>query len=239
VRYIAFSTICDDLCIPPLDLVRGGFRMYGRSAADLAAAMDEQGWGPDGPRALLSLVRQYVLQYAEKAHAGVHPRLNELAGVWDAVIYRTHTANTYGAAIVVARACETGPASFAWLMDSSVCDAISMDLCKSAMDVYRQDHHQPTAHDRHEARRQAAYHSLYLDLIDDLVAGGAPDDLVHFGRAGFLFVQLQDRYRERRLGRRLPLRAEPAARLLDLFGTTPADPATDQRFRQQPAAAPD
>lgn len=64
VHYIAFSTICDDLCIPPV-------------------------------------------------------------------------ANTHGAAIVVGRACETGPASFAWLMDSSACDAISMDLCKSAMDVYQ------------------------------------------------------------------------------------------------------
>jgi hypothetical protein len=113
-----------------------------------------------------------------------------------------------------------------------------MDLCKSAMDVYRHDHHQPTAHDQHEQRRQAAYHSVYLDLIDELVTSGAPDDLVHFGRAGFLFVQLQERYHERRLGHRLPLRAELTTRLRDLFGTTPADPLTDQLFHQRPAAAP-
>jgi hypothetical protein len=95
VHYIAFSTICDDLCIPPADLVQGRFRLYGRSVTDLVGAMDDQGWGPDGSRAL------------------------------------------------------------------------------------------------------------------------------------------QDRYRERSLGHRLPLRPELAARLRDLFGTTPADPLTDQMFRQQ------
>ncbi len=230
VHYIAFSTICDDLCIPPPDLVRSRFLMYGRSVADLAAAMDAQGWGRDGVHALLSLVRQYIVQYVEKVDDGLHPTLNSKTGIWDAVIYRTHTANTYGAAIAVGRVCEAGPAPWTALMDSSICDAISMDLCKTAMNVYQFDNHPPTAHEHQERRRQTAYHSLYLDLIDDLVTSGAPDALVHFGRAGFLFVQLQERYHERRLGHRLALRPAMIASLTKLFGDTPTDPLTDHLF---------
>ncbi|MGB3439142.1 MAG: hypothetical protein WBA97_10365 [Actinophytocola sp.] len=230
VHYIAFSTICDDLCIPPTDLVRGRFLMYGRSVADLAAAMDEQGWRRDGVHALLSLVRQYIVQYVEKVHDGLHPMLNSKPGVWDAVIYRTHTANTYGAAVVVRRVCKAGPVSWTSLMDSSICDAISMDLCKATMNVYQFDNHPPAAHENHEQRRKTAYHSLYLDLIDALVAAGAPDAIVHFGRAGFLFVQLQERYHERRLGHRLPLRPAMITHLTRLFGARPTDPLTDHLF---------
>jgi hypothetical protein len=242
LHYIAFSTICDDLCIPPLDLVSGRFRMYGRSIGDLASAMDSQGWGRDGVHALLSLVRQYIVQYVEKvdfgwspARVGLHARLNEAAALWDAILYRTHTANTYGAAIVVGRVCESGPSSFTWLMDSAICDALSMDLCKSAMDVYQYDDHQPTAGTRDPQHREAAYHSVYLDLIDDLVFSGAPDTLVHFGRAGFLFVQLLDRYLERRSGYRVPIRPAMAARLRRLFGEAPTDHRLDERVRQRSA----
>jgi hypothetical protein len=231
VHYVAFSTICDDLCIPPLDLVQGRFRLYGRTVADLAIALDEQGWGPSGALALLSLVRQYVVQYLEKADRGLHRRLNALTGVWDAVVYRTHTANCYGAALVVARVCDAGAATFTWLQDSAICDAISMDLCKIAMDVYRHDRHQPTrTDDDHEPGRRDAYHSLYLDLIDDLVTSGAPEPLVHFGRAGFLFVQLQDRYHERRIGQRLPLRPAITGRLEILFGDTPTTQLVEDLF---------
>ncbi|AJT63910.3 hypothetical protein T261_2226 [Streptomyces lydicus] len=245
LHYVALTTICDDICIPPLDLVRERFRMYGRSVGDIVAAMDEQGWGHDAVHALLALVRQYLCQYAEKldhtptpGRAGLHARLNNSSGVWDAAIYRTHSANTYGCLIGVARLYDSGPASSTWLLDSSICDAISMDLCKSAMDVYRLDAHQPTASEQLASRRQTAYHSVYLDLIDDLVASGAHDALVHFGRAGFLFVQTQDRYHERRLGRRIPLRSAVSARLRGLFGAEPVDSWTEQRFQAQRASVP-
>lgn len=66
LHYIAFATIIDDICIPPLDLVQGRFRMYGRSVPDLVRAMDTAGWGRDAVHALLSLVRQAIFQYAEK-----------------------------------------------------------------------------------------------------------------------------------------------------------------------------
>ncbi|MGW6915348.1 hypothetical protein ACWGB8_16255 [Kitasatospora sp. NPDC054939] len=254
LHYVALSTICDDLCIPPSALVRGEFRLYGRSAADVVAALEAQGWGYDAVPALLSLVREYLYQYAEKVdhapadhapadHApargrvGLHARLNRSASVWDAAVYRTHSANNYGCGIGVARLYGTGPVPYARLMDSAMADAISMDLVKSATDVYHLDAHQPTADELLAARRKAAYHALYLDLIDDLVAGGVPESLVHYGRAGFLYVPIMERYNERRTGRRTPLRPAVAARLRALFGDTPVDPAVERRFRARRTGA--
>ncbi|MER5888654.1 hypothetical protein ABT160_32920 [Streptomyces sp. NPDC001941] len=246
VRYVAFSTICDDICIPALDLVNERFRMYGRSVRDLMADMDRSGWGSDAPNILLALIRQYTLQYAEKAafghghgHRSVHDQLNEASGVWDSVVYRTHTANTYGASVVVGRTMDSGPVTETWLMDSSICDAISMDLCKSALRVYAHDDHMPTANAQTEREREGGYHSVYLDLIDDLVATGAPDATVHFGRSGFLFVQVQDRYQERRAGRRFAITPTMNRTLGDLFGTSPADPLIDGLFRLQHLARQD
>ncbi|MFF4955010.1 hypothetical protein [Streptomyces chattanoogensis] len=141
-------------------MVRGHFRMYGRSVGDIGAAMDEQGWGHDVVHMLLTLVRQYLFQCAERlAHtpavgwAGLHAELNKSSGVWDASNYRTHSATTYGCGIGVARLYDTGPASFTWLTDSAIADAISMDLAKAAMDVYRLDTHQPTANQQPTSRR--------------------------------------------------------------------------------------
>ncbi len=243
LHYIALSTIVDDLCIPPLDLVTGRFRLYQRSAADLATALDDQGWGRHGVHAMLAVARQYLLQHAEKTHPTLHRTLNALDGVWDAVVYRTHTANTYGAVIAIEEVCDQvgdlGDVTWTWRMDSAICDAISMDLAKTAaLDVYHVDDHQPTAHDQHTHRRKTGYHSVYLDLIDDLVTTGAPEPVVHFGCSGFLFVPLVERYPERRQGRRHHLRPAMRARLHDLFGDTPADPHIDHAFEQHLAGQP-
>ncbi|KAF4631823.1 hypothetical protein G7Y89_g6307 [Cudoniella acicularis] len=221
LHYIALTSIVDDMCIPPLDIVHGRFCMYGRSARDLVEVMVNEGWGRDAMHVLLSLVRQYLFQYVEKVdfdtgtdHIGLHAALSQFSAVWDSTVYRTYTANTYGAAVLVGRVTDSGPLTSTWLVDSAICDAISMDLAKSALRVYEQDNHIPTkagATYQHrqaqaqaqtlERQRQIGYHSVYLDLIDDLVLSGAPDPIAHFGRSGFLFVQIQDRYLERRAGR--------------------------------------
>lgn len=233
VHYLAFSVLSDDLCVPPLDLVHGQFRMYGRSLADLAAVFDATGWGHDGAHALLTLVRQYIVQYVEKTVADIHNRLTALPTVWDSTLFRLHTANSYGVAIMVARIHGTGPVRTQWLTDSGICNCLSMDLAKSAADIYQHDQYPPTAHPSDEQRRQAAYHSIYLDLMDDLVATGVPEPLVHFGRSGFLFVPLQERYMERALGSRIPLRAPVLAMLNTIFGTgSPATDATDIAFHR-------
>ncbi|MER7835832.1 hypothetical protein ABTY98_07930 [Streptomyces sp. NPDC096040] len=237
LHYIAFATIIDDICIPPLDLVNGRFRMYGRSVPDLVQAMDAADWGRDATHALLSLVRQAVVQYAEKMdfhpgneQIGLHAELSDSPDMWDGVMFRGNTGNAYGTAIMVARNSGTGPVSFNWLMDSAICDCLSMDLCKSALGIYSVDNHQPTSNETRSEERKANYRSIYLDLIDDLVFSGAPEPLVHFGRSGFLFVQIQDRYQERRHGRRFPL-APPMARELErLFGKVPTDEWLEKVF---------
>ncbi|MDT0452732.1 hypothetical protein [Streptomyces hesseae] len=237
VHYTAFAVIVDELCIPPLDLVQGRFRMYGRSAADLAQVMDEQGWGSDGPQVMLALIRQFMLQYAEKVEHASDPgrtrlkaHLNKTPNMWDALIYRTHTANCYGVAIAVGRVLGSGPSSFTWLWDSSICNATSMDLCKHPIEIYGYDYQNATASPRFFHQRRTAYRSIYLDLIDDLVASGAPEALVHYGRSGFLFVQTQERYHERRASRRMPLTPAITTHLHDLFGDTPADSSLERRF---------
>ncbi|MEV5508460.1 hypothetical protein [Streptomyces orinoci] len=237
LRYVAFATILDDICIPPLDLVGGRFRMYGWSVRDLMRAMDTADWGRDGVHALLSLIRQSILQYAEKMdfhpgaeHLGLHTELNGSTNMWDGVIFRGHTGNAYGTAITVARNSRVGPLSFTWLMDSAICDCLSMDLCKSAIGVYSADNHQPTSHKDRSADKKASYRSIYLDLIDDLVFSGAPEPLVQFGSSGFLFVPIQDRYQERRLGRRFPISPPMARELKRLFGETPTDAWLDEVF---------
>jgi hypothetical protein len=237
LHYIAFATIIDDICIPPLDLVRGHFRMYDRTVGDLMREMDAAGWGHDAVHALLSLVRQAIVQYAEKmdfrpgeTQVGLHEALNSSPNMWDGVIFRGNTGNAYGTAIMVVRNSGAGPVSFPWLMDSAICDCLSMDLSKSALGVYSVDNHQPTSNDRRSESRKASYRSIYLDLIDDLVFTGAPESLVHFGRSGFLFVQLQDRYQERRRGKRFPLAPPMLRELTRLFGEKPTDEWLDEAF---------
>lgn len=240
LHYIAFATILDDICIPPLDLLSGRFRMYGRSVRDLVRAMDEAGWGRDAVHALLSLIRQAIVQYAEKMdfrpgdeHVGLHDELKNSPDMWDGVIFRGNTGNAYGTAIMVARNSDTGPVSFPWLMDSAVCDCLSMDLCKSTLGIYSVDNHQPTSNGHRSEKRKASYRSIYLDLIDDLVFTGAPEPLVHFGRSGFLFVQIQDRYQERRHGKRFPLAPPMARELKRLFGDVPTDEWLDEAFHSR------
>lgn len=247
-HYCAFTTVPDDLCIPPRDLVQGRFRMHGRGVWAVAEALEQAGWGQDATYMVLVLVRQYLVQYVEKVDrlgsgpeakagartTGLHDTL-AAAGIWDSVVYRTHTANCWGLAVAIARGYQTGPVMAVWHADSSICDALSMDLCKSALGIDAQDDFQPTApaydHDEVSARK-SAYHAVYLDLIDDLVQSGAPEPLVHYGRAGFLFVQVNHRYQERRLGRRMAVTATMEKQLARVFGTqSPADPWVEEVFR--------
>ncbi|OTA94609.1 hypothetical protein M434DRAFT_383100 [Hypoxylon sp. CO27-5] len=237
-RLIALTTLPDDPCIPPLDLFHQRVRMYGRSLRDLVKEMVEEGWDRDATHVLLSIARQFVLQYIEKvdfednarSNNGIHAQMGRDEEVWDSIVYRTHTANTYVASIIVARAAALPEINGDWLFCSAVNDAISMDLGKSALRVYQLDNHNPTAtfgpkekKQKIQARRQVGYHSIYLDLMDDLVNTGCPEPLVHYASAGFLFVQMHPRYLERSLGFRFPVHEAMARALQNRFGDEPTD----------------
>ncbi|KAJ8130421.1 hypothetical protein O1611_g3209 [Lasiodiplodia mahajangana] len=238
-----FTAVPDDICIPPIDLVNGSFCVNRKSVRDVFVDLEREGWGRDATHLLLVLIRQYFFQYVEKVgfdvegNVGLHSMLNRTAGTWDSVVYRTHTANTFTAAVLIARISSSGPLSNTWIMDSSICDAISMDLVKSALQIYQQDNHQPTAGSGEANReelvhqRKAAYHSIYLELIDDLVFTGAPEPIVHFGQAGFLFVQMNHRYLERRAGHRFPITPRMESEIRRIFGDSPTDARLDGLFR--------
>ncbi|KAI1411938.1 hypothetical protein F5Y13DRAFT_164715 [Hypoxylon sp. FL1857] len=244
-KVIASVVIPDDLCIPPLDFLHQRVRMYGRSLRDLVKEMVDEGWGRDATHILLSSVRQFFLQYIEKvefedntkSNTGIHALMGRDEKVWDSIVYRTHTANTYVVAIVVARSRALPEINGDWLFCSAVNDAVSMDLGKSALRVYQEDNHNPTAtfgpketKQKLQTQRQTGYHSIYLDLMDDLVNTGCPEPLVHYASAGFLFVQMQHRYLERSLGFRFPIHEAMANALRNLFGDKPTDAWLDGLF---------
>ncbi|PHH80577.1 hypothetical protein CDD80_836 [Ophiocordyceps camponoti-rufipedis] len=247
LRYTAFAGITDDICIPPLDLVNDRFRLYGQSCRSLVKEMVEDNWGRDGIHVLASLIRQYLTQYIEKLEdhdpsrgIGTHDQLNDSSGVWDSAIFRMHTGNTYGVLIIVARLHGTGLLRNEWLLDSSVCNLISLDICKSALGIYNLDDFAPTAirgepnaDKRVHPERNGKYHSLFLDLIDDLVCSGAPESLVNYARSGFVYMQLGHRYAERKRGSRMPITPCMEEELRRHFGTEPADAEVEEIYRQR------
>ncbi|KAF4592091.1 hypothetical protein GQ602_002390 [Ophiocordyceps camponoti-floridani] len=248
-RYTAFAGIPDDMCIPPLDLVSGRLRLYGRTCRSLVEEMDEENWGRDGIHVLASLIRQYLVQYIEKVEdhdsskgKGIHDQLNDSSGVWDSTIFHTHTGNTYGVLIMVARLHDTGLLRNEWLWDSSVCNLISLDVSKSAMGIYTIDDFAPTAirgesnadnTRRVHAERSRKYRSLYSDLMDDLVYSNAPECIVNYAHSGFMYSLLGHRYAERRMGSRMPITPCMEEELRRIFGTEPVDAEVEDLYQQR------
>jgi hypothetical protein len=255
LQYTALATMSDDVCIPPLDLVHGKFRMFQMSAYDMIQQMQTNGWGRDATHVLLSLVLQYILQYAEKVeiHQKEDPRsrlhgvLSQSSTVWDSTVYRARTADTLGVLICLARIEDTGTLPDSWFFEAGICNCIAMDLGKMTTRVYKHDMTRPTktivTNDRSEKQeesemsRRAKYHSLYLDLMDRLLDSGAPDIVPRFGSAGFLFAYMVDRYRERQAGRRIPISPLVEKQVAQLWGGKASDPWTEGLFRLRALAS--
>ncbi|KAI0131206.1 hypothetical protein F4814DRAFT_405288 [Daldinia grandis] len=241
----AMITSPDDLCIPPLDVVHQKFRLYGRSLRDLVQAMVDNHWGRDATHVLLGFIRQLIFQYVEKAEfegtansdAGIHAQMGRHAeGIWDSIVLRTHTAGTYACMIIISRGAGLGLLKENWILSSSSNACISMDLAKSAARIYQVDNHQPTASfgDQNmqptlERRRRVGYHSVCLDMMDDLVNTGCPEPLLHVSGT-FLGVQLVHRYWERSLGYRIPIQPAMANSLHSIYGDEPTDARLDGLF---------
>ncbi|KAI1652514.1 hypothetical protein F4813DRAFT_308508 [Daldinia decipiens] len=235
----------DDFCIPPLDVVHQKFRLYGRSLRDLVQAMVNDNWGRDATHVLLDCIRQLIFQYAEKVEfegtansdTGIHAQMGLHAeGIWDSIVLRTHSAGTYACMIIVSRIAGLGLLEENWVLGSSSNSCISMDLAKSAARIYQVDNHQPTIsfgeksmQPTLERRRKTGYHSVYLDMMDDLVSTGCPEPLLHVAST-FLGVQLVHRYWERSLGYRIPIHQAMADTLRSIYGDEPTDARLDGLF---------
>ncbi|KAK6954962.1 hypothetical protein Daesc_002591 [Daldinia eschscholtzii] len=241
----AMITTPDDLCIPPLDVVHQKFRLYGRSLRDLVQAMVDDNWGRDAVHVLLSFVRQLIFQYVEKVEfegtvnsdAGIHAQAGKHAdSVWDSIVLRTHTGGTYVGMILISRIAGLGMLEENWILGSAANSCISMDLAKSAARIYHVDNHQPTLsfgeqskQSTFEKRRKVGYHSVYLDMMDDLAGTGCPEPLLH-AAGTFLGVQLVHRYWERSLGYRIPIHPVMADTISNIYGDEPTDARLDGLF---------
>ncbi|KAI0850108.1 hypothetical protein F5Y00DRAFT_40581 [Daldinia vernicosa] len=246
VWLVAMLTSPDDICMPPLDVVHQKFRLYGRSLRNLVQAMVNDNWGRDATHVLLCSIRQLIFQYVEKvefeggakSNVGIHAQMGgrHAEGIWDSIVLRTHTAGTYACMIIVSRIAGLGLLKENWVLGSSSSACISMDLAKSAARIYHVDNHQPTVsfgeqnmQPTLERRRKIGYHSVYLDMMDDLVNTGCPEPLLHVSGT-FVAVQLVHRYVERSLGCRIPIHPAMADALRSIYGDEPTDARLDGLF---------
>ncbi|KAH8170321.1 hypothetical protein LIA77_09102 [Sarocladium implicatum] len=249
LHYTAFATVPDDLCIPPLDLVNGKFRMFKRSAYDMIHQMEAEGWGSDATAVLLSLVLEYLMQYAEKIEleqkdnprARLHQAISRSSTIWDSTVYRARTGNADGVLVCMGRALGTGALPLSWLFEAGICCCIGMDIGKVSAGIYKHDVHRPTkttvanelndTQKEIEMSRRSSYHSLYLDLMDRLLANDAPQHLLQVGCSGLLFIYKVDRYRERQAARRIPRSRQVDEDIVRIWGRTAADPWIESLFQ--------
>ncbi|KAJ5188188.1 hypothetical protein N7491_004512 [Penicillium cf. griseofulvum] len=132
--YVAFSTIPQDVTIPPQHLVNGEFRFLGNTFADVLNGLHTEGVSPDQIAFMeMCLLRQYLVQYISKQE----PRLNSklypepaFASNW-----RNINGNVSGSTmgILAARATDLGLVNIAVKM-TPIADYLSMNLmCKSSI----------------------------------------------------------------------------------------------------------
>jgi hypothetical protein len=213
--YIAFSTISDDVMIPPQYLIDGSFQLLGNSLSDLLAGLHSEKVHPDDVTFMEKcLLRQYILQYLEK----VDPRLRArvLSNSTLMTQFRTITANTHGAAVALLAARDTrslGTADTAVEM-ASMCDALSMDIAKEALGVLQGEETETVAGDRTQLKRELRW--LYVRCLESLDSHSSAPLLRRFATSGLHFVPIMDRYRERLAGMRFPL-SIPLRRRVDSY----------------------
>ena len=77
--YIAFSTISEDVTVPPRHLLNGDFRLLGHSVTEMWDGIRQENIHPDSIAFMeLCLLRQYITQYFDKQEIDINagPRLN-------------------------------------------------------------------------------------------------------------------------------------------------------------------
>ena len=216
--YIAFSTIPDDVMIPPHHLIDGSFQILGCSFLDVLAGLRSEGVHPDDVVFMEKcIIRQYVLQYLEKASGELRKRL--LSNTTLMTRIRVMTANTHGAGVALLAARKTksfGVADTAVEM-AAICDALSMDMGKEMLGVLQGEATETTAGDRKQLGCEMRW--LYVRCLESLDSHSTGHLLRRFATSGIHFVPLMDRYRERLEHNRFPLNA-PLRRRIDAYSKT-------------------
>ncbi|KAJ5683309.1 hypothetical protein N7462_006474 [Penicillium macrosclerotiorum] len=129
--YTAFSTVVEDISIPPHHLMNGQFRLLGNSLADLLEGLRKEGVGPQNVAFMeMCLLRQYLVQYYVKQDQELRDKLcihSAFAENWRHIL-----TNTYGVTMSVLMAKQTEATGLADIAVkiTPIVDAISMDLIK-------------------------------------------------------------------------------------------------------------
>lgn len=195
--WVAFSTVSDDIAIPPQDLADGSFRLLGNRLSDVLAGLRSEGVHPDDVKLLeMHLLRQYIVQYLEK----VDPELRRqvLAKTTLMTQFRVMTAGAQGAALVVlaARGVKSLGSKDRGIEMAGICNCLSMDIAKEVLGILRNERTESVAGDnREQLKRELRW--IYLRSLECLDTHYNTTFLRRFATSGFHFVFLNDRYRER------------------------------------------
>lgn len=217
--YVGFSTIPDDLLIPPQHLVDGTFRFLGHTVHEMLAGLqhNEGMTTADCEYLYMSLLCEFVVQYLEKVDPGLRELLLEKTLVMSQ--FRSISANTRGCAAVLlaARGLQfLGGEDEASLDEvaemAAYGDALSMDMTKEALGLLQGEPTETVA-GTDRALLNAELRWTYARCIAILDAHNNGVFLRRFATSGMHFVPIMDRYQERLSLKRRKLTKQMQARI--------------------------
>ncbi|KAL5364191.1 hypothetical protein BJX96DRAFT_187623 [Aspergillus floccosus] len=203
---IAISTIPDDVMVPPQDIASGRFRFLGNSLSDILAGLRAEGISPEDVTLIEHyLLRQYIIQYLEKADPEIMQMLRgniTLMLRWRGL---TSFCDGAGTAVMAARGISPAKISSTGLELASVAQLIGLDICKETHGILQGEATETVAGvgDRELRKREMRWVQARLIERLDLCPEGYY--LRPYATASFRYFFMMDRYRERLIQTRLPL----------------------------------
>ncbi|KAL1922715.1 uncharacterized protein VTP21DRAFT_10254, partial [Calcarisporiella thermophila] len=200
VWYVAYTTICDDLAIPPKDLMQGHFKIGGLSLEKWVKGAYEVGYTTPVLRCMLGLLlREYIFQYLEKAWVTANLDFrriytNGARSLNCDTAFRVMGADVQGCAIVILHYSGQN-ASWQSICASAIGCCLSMDFAKRRLGVLQRD--RTLAVEGGPDLEKVPHSAQMCAVIAELCQGKAPRVLLRYGTSGLHYVYLLERYHER------------------------------------------
>ncbi|KAJ5691606.1 hypothetical protein N7488_012341 [Penicillium malachiteum] len=198
--YTAFSTIPEDVVIPPQHLLDGEFRLLGNSFADVLNGLREENISADNIAFMEKcLLQQYLVQYLDKTDPkfrNIIRSTSECQARW-----RDIMANTYGctAALLAANKSKSLGLFGTALQMTITMDTLAMKrVCRSLI---------PAAMNSQESRQcpEPEFRGVYLKYMDLIHMIPTAPLLSRSVSSGLHFIPSMDGARERRKRVRFPM----------------------------------
>lgn len=202
--YTGFTTISDDLMLPPEDLLDGTFRFLGHKLSDVLDGLRSEGVHPDDVIFMRNcLLRQYILQYMEKYDENLLALLKD--SFCALMQFRVLTAGSHGCAVALltARGRTSLSINDIAVEMASVGSALTTDIGKELLGILQGEPTELVAGDRELRMSEARW--VYNRCVECLDIYSTSVALRNYATGGFHWVLTQDRYRERISGQRTPL----------------------------------